>query len=574
MKKLLKKSGKKLLALMIAVLLIFPGFALTGCKDKKGFITVDVYSMLANYAGIQTGWFGKIVKDKFNMELNIIPTDDGIYATRAASGDLGDLILFGNNGAEYTDSIAGRLLMPWSEEFIQENAPYVWENMQDALNHNKKTFGGGQLIFGFGHDIALNKGDSAGLMYHPDLRFDLFSGLSEDLRDLDTLEDYLPALKAMQDAERTATSANDIYGLSLFSDWDGSSVMFVKALAALYGLEEFGFSFFDYSDNSVKPLLPTTNVTITSENINNYMYLRCLKFYYEANKLGILNPNSNTQGYNQVNEQYQNGKTLFGLFTWLGRDQYNTDARLADGKGMFIVPVNDSKTLINGMSTKGGDRAWAIGAECKYPERVMELINWLSTPEGVMTYQNGPKGLTWDYNEDGLPYLTEEGVDYLADNTLEVPEEWGGGTYDDGEYQMNNTTLHIDSRDPANGEKFRRQDWTTELEKEALTAVGDWQEYYNAASAEILLKDRMCIAPEASFVRASYTSVMAAQEVDTRGVIRQNSWLAMYAANDAAFYTLVNTMITEALDAGFADLAQFDVTQGALKKAAIEALAA
>ena len=36
------------------------------------FITVDVFDALANYQGIQSGWFAKIVKDKFNMELNII----------------------------------------------------------------------------------------------------------------------------------------------------------------------------------------------------------------------------------------------------------------------------------------------------------------------------------------------------------------------------------------------------------------------------------------------------------------------------------------------------------------------
>ncbi len=40
--------------------------------SKADPITVDVYDGLANYMGIQNGWFGKVVKDKFNMELNII----------------------------------------------------------------------------------------------------------------------------------------------------------------------------------------------------------------------------------------------------------------------------------------------------------------------------------------------------------------------------------------------------------------------------------------------------------------------------------------------------------------------
>jgi len=37
-----------------------------GNYDKE--ITIDVYDDLANYQGIQKGWFAKIVKDKFNMK--------------------------------------------------------------------------------------------------------------------------------------------------------------------------------------------------------------------------------------------------------------------------------------------------------------------------------------------------------------------------------------------------------------------------------------------------------------------------------------------------------------------------
>ena len=33
----------------------------------KEFLTVDVFDSQANYQGIQSGWFAKIVKDKFNI---------------------------------------------------------------------------------------------------------------------------------------------------------------------------------------------------------------------------------------------------------------------------------------------------------------------------------------------------------------------------------------------------------------------------------------------------------------------------------------------------------------------------
>ena len=40
--------------------------------SKQPEITLNVFSNLANYAGEQPGWFGKMIKDKFNIKLNII----------------------------------------------------------------------------------------------------------------------------------------------------------------------------------------------------------------------------------------------------------------------------------------------------------------------------------------------------------------------------------------------------------------------------------------------------------------------------------------------------------------------
>ena len=42
--------------------------------DRDGpTITLDVYSQLANFSGIQQGWGATLLKDKFGVEINIIP---------------------------------------------------------------------------------------------------------------------------------------------------------------------------------------------------------------------------------------------------------------------------------------------------------------------------------------------------------------------------------------------------------------------------------------------------------------------------------------------------------------------
>ena len=64
-------------------------------------LTLEVYDVAANYQGLQSGWYGKILKDKFNIVLNIIApqvSGDGeaLYQTRTAAGNLGDIILLDN----------------------------------------------------------------------------------------------------------------------------------------------------------------------------------------------------------------------------------------------------------------------------------------------------------------------------------------------------------------------------------------------------------------------------------------------------------------------------------------------
>lgn len=98
-----KRFSKKLLSVILASSMVA---GLTGCgssgggsKDSKEPITLEVFSQLANYSGMQGGWSADILLEKFNVKLNIIPDPAGnsVYDTRAESGDLGDIVVFGNN---------------------------------------------------------------------------------------------------------------------------------------------------------------------------------------------------------------------------------------------------------------------------------------------------------------------------------------------------------------------------------------------------------------------------------------------------------------------------------------------
>ena len=147
---------KKLVALMLALMLaagLVPVFAEGGWTERNTAdyepaksaadldgptIRLDVYSQLANYSGIQQGWSATLMKDKFNVEINIIPEQDGTYATRMESGSLGDIVVWGSNGEDYKNAAAKEMLLDWEQyDLGQTYAPYIMENYKDALESNR-----------------------------------------------------------------------------------------------------------------------------------------------------------------------------------------------------------------------------------------------------------------------------------------------------------------------------------------------------------------------------------------------------------------------------------------------------
>ncbi|MBP3650595.1 MAG: hypothetical protein J6K73_12535, partial [Clostridia bacterium] len=207
-------------------------------------ITLTAYSQLANYSGIQTGWGATLLKDLFNVELNIVPDMDGTYETRMANGNLGDLVIWGANGADYKNAIDKDMLLDWEEDDLGPiYAPYIFENYTTALASNRDVSGTGKL-YGIGMDVALQEGAHKSFMYSWDLRWDLYKELGYP--EIKNLDDLYNVFVQMKEICPTDELGNEAYAASLWPDWDGSMVMYVKALGtAYYGYDELGLGHYD-----------------------------------------------------------------------------------------------------------------------------------------------------------------------------------------------------------------------------------------------------------------------------------------------------------------------------------------
>lgn len=517
-------------------------------------VTLNVFSQTANYSGEQIGWFAKVMLDRFNVKLNIIPDPDGegVFATRMESGDLGDIIIFGGDMDKYNQAVEKDMLFDWNDEDLVANyGPYIQENMSAALEHNANISGG--TTYGFGYDVGTNATDLKNFDYHPDIRYDLYKEIGSP--EIKTLEDYADVLEQMVKACPKSDSGKQTYGVSLFPDWDGDMVMFVKATAALYGWDEFGFGLYNVNTQEYQDALA-----------DDGMYLRCLRFYNDLYQRGLLDPDSSTQTYDNCIEDYTDGGAFFNIFSWMGATAYNTPEHLADGKAMLAVPAADEQALVYGCSIYGNDRIWAIGANTEYPELCMAIINWLSTPEGCMTYNYGPKGVTWDYDENGKTVFTDLGKLTNKDKETEMTDGYTG-TYKDGNYQMNNTTWSLDATNPESGEKYNYQKWESELNSEVSEIENTWRTDMGFANAnEMLENSNYSLSLGTEFTKSVKDDELQIIWNQVQTCIKEYSWKAIYAKDDAEFDSIVAEMKSKAEEYGYQKCVEFQQNEAVIRK--------
>ncbi|HWT75371.1 MAG TPA: hypothetical protein VN258_11745 [Mobilitalea sp.] len=556
------KRMKKLISLLLIGTVVFSTLSLTGCssgkKDKP--ITLTVYSQRANYSGEQAGWFAKVLLDKFNVKMNMVNDADGVFVTRMEAGNLGDIIIFNNDSSDYLEAIDKGMLFDWNEDnLLTDYGSYIKDHLQKALEKNMGLSPDGKL-YGYGFGVASNSQDHASTIYHPDVRFDLYKQLG--FPKVSTLEDWVDVLAQMKEICPTSDNGHETYGVSLFNDWDGNMVMFVKATAALYGYEELGIGLYDVDNQTWQDCLA-----------DGGMYLRCLKFYNQLFQKGLLDPDSMTQGADGAGEDYVGGVAFFNIFNYAGSIQYNTPEHLKAGKAMYPVIMDDQKTLMSGLNVFGGSSVITIGAQTQYPELCMQIINWLSTPEGTMTNNYGPKGVTWDYDENGKTYLTDLGLKTVADGKTEMTGDYTG-MFKDGVNTMNFQTWNIDASNPDSvGESYNYQSWASYNSTLNFDILNDWRQYTGFTTQDEFIDSRNhSVAVGTSYSEGKRSDELEIQWTQVSKAICDYSWQAIYAQNDDEFNKIVKEMKDATAGYGYKEVCDFYLNEAAKRKALEDAV--
>ncbi|MGN0205202.1 MAG: ABC transporter substrate-binding protein [Coprococcus sp.] len=506
------------------------------------FITVDVFDSQANYQGIQSGWFAKIVKEKFNMELNIIAPNvagggDTLFQTRSAAGDLGDLIITGANNGRLQNLVEAGLVMDMTEYLA--NAENV--HRYDAAIEKTAELVEQDGIYAIPSEVSSNSPTTSSEGLEPNygayIRWDAYKAAGYP--EINTLEDLLPALKAMQDAVPESDSGKKTYAISLFKDWDANLMSNAKPEAAFYGYDELGFVMAKADGSDYQSFIDSDS-----------SYIRALKFLFQANQLGLVDPESTTQNYDMLFTKYQDGQILFAPYPWLGQAAYNTDAHKAEGKGFMLAPIADETIFSYGCQINGNpNNCIMIGSKAEDPQRLADFIDWLYSPEGVMAScaqtasSCGPEGLTWEM-QDGQPVLTDFGKQALYGEAVNVPDEWGGGTWKDGVSALNYKAVNQLDSNPDTGICYDYTTWDSVLASKTDPLTTDWQEKMGAQTTMEYLnsKGQILVAPGSGYVVPEEDSQITTLRGQCKASIVEYSWKMVFAADENEFNSLLAEM--------------------------------
>ena len=510
--------------------------------------TVDFYNVAANFQGVQSGWYGKIVKDKFNLDLNIIAPQvagDGqtLYQTRCAAGALGDLIILDNADAQ--ECIEAGLVHDLTD--VIEQYPNIARYMSQIKDFNS-MMGDGTKIYAIPLEMN-NNGPTAYKQLHvysyPRMGWDMYNEVGAP--ELKNLDDLLACLKDIQTAHPTNDNGDPAYAISLWKDWDSYFMENVAQLTKWYGQEVNG-SVLIGTDNSIAPLTD-----------KNGAYYKMLKFFYQANQMGLVDPDSATQDWNAIVSKMQDKRVYLYWYSW----QYgfwNTPAKGNEGTNYIEIPVADTNLYQTSDTYYGDGRVLCVGSQVDdaHFARLMEFLDWYASPEGVQIQHGGTEGLIYTV-ENGKYTLTEDGLNRFSAEVI-VPDEMGGGNWNDGNNQINQWIVASCDINPDTNEPYATDMWSTTIEMNQTKTTKEWTEKFGAADdVEYLLNNKMMtVVPSINMALAIDSTDISLIRKQCGDIIKDSSWRMVFAKDDADFESQWDAMASQLDGLGWADLVAFD----------------
>lgn len=327
----------------------------------------------------------ELIEKKFNIHLELQLIPDADYTTKRsvalASADLPDIIMGITTDELRKYAPNGQFLNLYDYE--EETKDYMAIVNAEDRAAKTKTFEIEDGMYGF-QTLEYNRIDLAPLVA---LRVDRLE--EANVSTPTTWNELYDAMLAIKELYP------DQY---VFSTRNGTTYM-IGQLA--YAMGSGGFPCFSSSGMYYEPEEDKWLYGPTKESFETV-----IEFLANSYKDGLLDPDYASMDKDTEHEKLSNGSLSMVVDnnSFIGR-VYNPALAQVDENAKFDI-VEPMTNEDNG--TKRAlryERDWTeftcVNADTKYPERIMELLNWMYTEEGIMVTNFGEEGVDYTVGSDG-----------------------------------------------------------------------------------------------------------------------------------------------------------------------------
>lgn len=417
-------------------------------------LTLKVYSQLINkdfFSNSETfilpdSNFAKLLKTNFNVQFEFVSSVED--ATQA------DIFILDSSTDFYKTNIENQAFLNWeTDDLLKKWAPYLEKYFKAPLQKNRFQNSAQKYVHGIPTNLTLFSYETQTPIYNWQLEEKYFTQTIELLKnkEIKTLDDFFAILQciktpskiidlnsqyqvenqkaetkseseveneesivsesleeeaeieneevqAAKDLEKLLQTLNQqdserkkIYALSLYKDSEKNpehelNIFAKEFVASYFGQESFYLGFYDSKTGKFQSPLE-----------KNSVYIQALKFLNKLYQNDLINPKSEKYTKKQFLQDYQSNVAFW---------KYSPIFQEFSSENQFTtVFPEDSSPIIYGKSVYGSENLWTISATSEHPELCLAIINYFSTPEGILSLLYGPKN--WNIKKGKLELISQ-----------------------------------------------------------------------------------------------------------------------------------------------------------------------
>ena len=354
----------------------------------------------ARVDGDQQVGFWRYLEDQLGVEIRFVYLTDEAYAAGLSSGDLPDSVATDNNLATILDNGVAFNAGPYLEEYVpnfMQGKPRAAYDVFTSLPDGEDGF------YFFPQNIGYN---GVGYSNGPAnrgyvVRWDYYKELGYP--PVNNEDDYLSVLQQMH-ANHPFTE--DGYPTYLFgtNNFSGYTTAFRSELSLDY------WAAYKYQNN-----IFTNEVFDGYTDTEHSMWWASTAWLNKLYRAGREDGSFDMELLTQTEEQYVS-KCTRGQYLGLQNSSpafYNEkvkeDPETLCGYGLVPTAATNLYTNVCQLLGNGSHYMWFISENSRHKEAALGLFNYMCDPDFLRDVAMGQRGVTWDYDADGVPRMTEYG---------------------------------------------------------------------------------------------------------------------------------------------------------------------